>query len=132
MWGGKGRLPEPAAVWQCGTLPRERWSGMALAVKTAYIADTGAIIQITLRKAKTAATSKANRKLGQGGAKTSGSAPTQEAIAKAVQDHMAANYECSLGLAAIAHSPEIEAMFAEVDRNLDASEQIAARLLAQD
>ncbi len=89
-------------------------------------------MQNTSRKAKTSATRKTNRKLGQGGAKTSGSAPTQEAIAKAVQDYMVANYEGLLGLAAIAHGPEIEAMFAEIERNLDASEQITARLLAQE
>jgi hypothetical protein len=59
-------------------------------------------------------------------------APAPEAISKAVQDYMTANYDSLLVHAAIAHSPAIDAMFAEIDRNLEASEQITARLRAQD
>jgi hypothetical protein len=65
-------------------------------------------------------------------APASAKAPAPDAIAKAVQDYMTANYDSLLVHAAIAQSPALDAMFAEIDRNLEASEQITARLRAQD
>ncbi len=65
-------------------------------------------------------------------APASAKAPAPEAIAKAVQDYMTANYHRLLVHAGIAHNPALDAMFAEIDRNLEASEQITARLRAQD
>jgi hypothetical protein len=46
-------------------------------------------------------------------------AVTRKTIAAALRDHMAAHYDMA-----------IAEMFAEIDRNLDASEQCTARLLA--
>lgn len=80
------------------------------------------------RKTKAASKAAGRKPIAPAGA----GAPTPEAIAKAVQDYMAANYDSLLVHAAIARSPALDAMFAEIDRNLEASEQITARLRAQD
>ena len=58
--------------------------------------------------------------------------PTQAATVKAVHGYMAANYDSLLARAATAHGPALDAMFAEIDRNLDASEKLTAQLLARD
>ncbi len=55
---------------------------------------------------------------------------TRKAIAEAVRHYMAAHYDSLIVHAALASGPKLDAMFAEIDRNLDASEQCTARLLA--
>jgi hypothetical protein len=82
----------------------------------------------TSRKTKAATATKVRKTMATAGTKV----PTREAIAKAVQDYLAANYDSLLVHAGLAHSPALDAMFAEIDRNLEASEQITARLRAQD
>jgi hypothetical protein len=82
----------------------------------AYAAAGGASMQTRLRKTKAAAsrtTSKA----------------TQEAISVAVKEYVATNHD-ALMAGLMGQDAAIAAVLAEIDRNLDASEQITARLLA--
>jgi hypothetical protein len=73
-------------------------------------------MQCSVRKAKAA-----------GSRKTS--LATSEAISLAVKEYVSTNYE-ALMASLIGQDEALAEIFAEIDRNLDASEQITARLLA--
>jgi hypothetical protein len=118
---------------------------MAELVATAYIPAEGAAMPTTIRKTKAASparkakgakarktlthastvTVKPGREAAIGSAKT-----THKAIFEAVKLYMAANYDSLILHAALASGPELDAIFAEIDRNLEASERITARLQA--
>jgi hypothetical protein len=82
-----------------------------------YICAGGAAMPTTVRKTKAAAPATRTTK-------------SRKAIAEAVHQYMAVHFGSVIAQSALASGPELDAMFAEIDRNLDASEQCTARLLA--
>jgi hypothetical protein len=110
--------------------------GLAMAAKTAY----SIFMQTVSRKPKTAAgrtpkatashisaTAKPARKAARA-SKTSASAETRKLISAAVKKYVTTNHDAILEQ--LIADPELAGLLAEIDRNLDASEQRTARLLA--